>query len=722
MILTNYFRQLTLPWLLAVAVMALLTGTWYYTEMRTQRRVNIEQYVAALQMSVPAVLLSRDPALIRAQLNQLRFGSSLTVNAIAVLNSQHNVLAASDDASRFSSVKPQHDIKDVKVVEHDGELRVFSPLTRDDAQSSALLNTPPGGRYLQVIIEPDTAHSAWLIPLLLVAAIGLLFLKLLHTAFMAASSRLQTDVGLLAHKLSQLRQGQLKAKVDEDIVPELNPLRLAFNELAAQQRQLHQTAVEANIQAKEQLQQEHEQQQYVRQQLADVKHQLSLLQHATSARLANFRLLLSQHPDITDGALRQSLQSVTELMALECNPQFEKAEFIDLTKLTARLLAEHQPELASSSAEIQLIESETVISNKVQVPQECLLKLLSSVLRVTARVSAATELVLRLDLVCDEQQAELDISMTCNGDGIPLRIAQLLNTTDTRALQWHEADVGQVMLLRQQCKATLSVQSLDGLGSTIRLRMPVEIAEQKCRTYEHILLFDNSALLAERCKSLAALAQHVVGCADITELQKKSCQYAYDVAVIILPEPDELLQWQALNQTLPTHLPRRYYARAAELQIWQETLQQTVRQAPFCIADLLADTARAIKPRLLVVDDNTTNLAFIQVLLKSQPIVLELAATGAEALQQCQSQQFDVVLLDIQLPDMLGTEVAKLLRQLPGYQQLPILAFTAHALEHEISAFKAAGMNDVILKPLDASKLDQILYWCLDGKINHGVQ
>ena len=130
MILTNYFRQLTLPWLLAVAVMALLTGTWYYTEMRTQRRVNIEQYVAALQMSVPAVLLSRDPALIRAQLNQLRFGSSLTVNAIAVLNSQHNVLAASDDASRFSSVKPQQDIKDVKVVEHDGELRVFSPLTR----------------------------------------------------------------------------------------------------------------------------------------------------------------------------------------------------------------------------------------------------------------------------------------------------------------------------------------------------------------------------------------------------------------------------------------------------------------------------------------------------------------------------------------------------------------------------------------------------------------
>lgn len=719
MILINYFRQLTLPWLLAVVVMALVTAIWYYTELRTQRRINIEQYVSALQVSVPAVLQSREPAMIRAQLNQLRFGSSLTVNAIAVLNKEHHVIAASDDADIFTSFKPQQDLVQLQIINDDGVQRVFSPLTREDSQSSAVFNTQAGGRYLQVLIKSDIAHSVWLIPLILVAAVGLLFLKWLHGTVVTASFRLQTDVDLLAHKLSQLRQGQLKVKVDEEIVPELTPLRQALNELAAQQRQMQKSAAEDNAQAKDQLKQEHEQQQNVRQQLADTKQQLLQLQHATSARLANFRLLLSQHPDMPDGALRQSLQSVTELMDLECNPPAENTELVDLTELSAELLTDLSPELAPLAIELQLIESDSAISHKVWVPKSCLKKLLAALLQVTARVSVASELVLRLDLKRDEHQAELDISVTCNGNGISSRIAQLLNTTDTRPLQWHETDVGQLMLLRQQCRASLSVQSLDGLGSTLRLRMPVTIAEHACRRYEHILIFDSSGLLAERCKSLAALAQHVVGCAELTELQRKSTQYRYDIAIILLPEPDDLLQWLKLNQTLPAQMPKRYYARATEQQVWQETLQQPVSRTAFCIADLLTTSANATKPKLLVVDDNTTNLAFIQVLLKSQPVELELAASGEEALQHCRSTQFDVVLLDIQLPDMLGTEVARQLRLLPGYQQLPILAFTAHALEHEISAFKAAGMNDVILKPLDASKLDQILYWCLETKINN---
>ena len=78
--------------------------------------------------------------------------------------------------------------------------------------------------------------------------------------------------------------------------------------------------------------------------------------------------------------------------------------------------------------------------------------------------------------------------------------------------------------------------------------------------------------------------------------------------------------------------------------------------------------------RILVVDDNATNLAFIRVLMKEQPVQLYTANCGQEALKLCQQQLFDVILLDIQLPDIKGTEVAMQLRQLAGYQQIPILA------------------------------------------------
>ena len=119
------------------------------------------------------------------------------------------------------------------------------------------------------------------------------------------------------------------------------------------------------------------------------------------------------------------------------------------------------------------------------------------------------------------------------------------------------------------------------------------------------------------------------------------------------------------------------------------------------------------------VDDNNTNLAFIQVLLKEQPIQLYTASCGSDAIKLCQQQHFDVILLDIQLPDIAGTEVARQLRQLERYQDTPILAFTAHALEEEVNAFIRAGMNDVIFKPLEPSKLELIMRWCSLGKADN---
>lgn len=145
---------------------------------------------------------------------------------------------------------------------------------------------------------------------------------------------------------------------------------------------------------------------------------------------------------------------------------------------------------------------------------------------------------------------------------------------------------------------------------------------------------------------------------------------------------------------------------------WQAVIPCKPAQE-FCL-QLLHNAELPTRPtgsfkNLLVVDDNETNQAFIRVLLQQKSVNLQAAFTGNEVLKLCQQQQFDMILLDIRLPDVSGTEVARQLRQLSGYRHTPILAFTAHALPAEIAEFKQAGMDDILLKPLDPCKFETLL-------------
>ncbi|HEX5792127.1 MAG TPA: response regulator, partial [Rheinheimera sp.] len=278
---------------------------------------------------------------------------------------------------------------------------------------------------------------------------------------------------------------------------------------------------------------------------------------------------------------------------------------------------------------------------------------------------------------------------------------------------------GILMVLKRQLQASITVQSLDGLGCTIALVLPVAtVTPLNQNRLAHLLLFDNQpGSLSERAQSLAPLTEYLAKCSDLAELQQKSKQFAYEIALIMLPEPAELSQWCNELQELCRRSRVLCYAAKAQLAVWREALQLPVQEIPFCLEDVLSARPAQIQyPRLLVVDDNATNLAFIRVLMKEQPVQLYTANCGQEALKLCQQQLFDVILLDIQLPDIAGTEVAQQLRQLAEYQHTPILAFTAHALEDEVNAFIRAGMNDVIFKPLEATKVELILRWCSVGK------
>ncbi len=103
--------------------------------------------------------------------------------------------------------------------------------------------------------------------------------------------------------------------------------------------------------------------------------------------------------------------------------------------------------------------------------------------------------------------------------------------------------------------------------------------------------------------------------------------------------------------------------------------------------------------KIAIVEDNPDNLLLFQAMLEGFYTVTAYE-TGPEALQGLQQQPPDLVLLDISLPEMDGTEVLRRLRQDPTLRHLPVIALTAHAMAGDREAFLAAGFDEYITKPI----------------------
>lgn len=113
---------------------------------------------------------------------------------------------------------------------------------------------------------------------------------------------------------------------------------------------------------------------------------------------------------------------------------------------------------------------------------------------------------------------------------------------------------------------------------------------------------------------------------------------------------------------------------------------------------------------VLLVEDNEINQMVAEELLKSLAGVdVVIAGNGREALQALQKDSFDLVLMDIQMPEMDGYEATALIRRDVRWQGLPIIAMTAHAMPKDREMCLAKGMNDYVTKPFDFDVLCETL-------------
>jgi PAS domain S-box-containing protein len=131
------------------------------------------------------------------------------------------------------------------------------------------------------------------------------------------------------------------------------------------------------------------------------------------------------------------------------------------------------------------------------------------------------------------------------------------------------------------------------------------------------------------------------------------------------------------------------------------------------------DLARKLPLRILVADDSVINQKVARMMLERMGYRADLAANGLEVLQALERQPYDVVLMDVQMPELDGLETTRRInRQMAPERKPRIIAVTAGAMRGDREKCLAAGMDDYLPKPIQAEELQTVLVRCVGGSVD----
>ena len=433
-------------------------------------------------------------------------------------------------------------------------------------------------------------------------------------------------------------------------------------------------------------------------------------------------------PDQRDqlGTVRYSAASL--LRIIDDILDFSKIEAgrLDLERVefsTVELIEGAAEALAARASEKGLILSAYVAS---EVParaigdplrlQQILFNLLGNAIKFTEEGSV------RLFLEGDggEQDGSLVLRIRLVDTGIGLTAAQrerLFNpfvqadSSTTRRFGGTGLGLSIVRRLAEAMEGRVEVHSAPGVGSTFVVTVRLEAAPPAPASaglpLDHLSLI----LSLPDPQESAAIARYLRDAGA-------------EVDVVVSSETAVTIEGQSKHQGIQVCLAdlKRPWRRDVLVRVIAQAAGRTGLVSP--AAQVPAPVGR-LGGRVLVVDDNSVNRRILARQLELAGTTADMAAGGEEALAMWRSRPYDLMLADLQMPDMDGFELARRIRQgeaSTGSVRLPILAVTASALESEEERSRASGMDGFITKPVGIEQLKATLeVWLKDESRERGT-
>jgi CheY-like chemotaxis protein len=137
------------------------------------------------------------------------------------------------------------------------------------------------------------------------------------------------------------------------------------------------------------------------------------------------------------------------------------------------------------------------------------------------------------------------------------------------------------------------------------------------------------------------------------------------------------------------------------------------REAPVAEADAKVD--RPLQGHILLVEDNRINQMVATRMLDKLGLTYDIANHGGESLQKLEQRDYDLILMDMEMPEMDGMEASVQIRareNATGKARIPIIAMTANALNEDRDRCLSSGMDDHMAKPVEMARLNALLrHW-----------
>ncbi len=457
------------------------------------------------------------------------------------------------------------------------------------------------------------------------------------------------------------------------------------------------------------------------------------------------------------------LSDILDLSKIESGKMQLNEELVTLTSLLEACSDTFQPRAIAHGINLDIVISQRC-PEKIRVDPIRLRQVLINLISNAIKFTPAGSITIRVDRL--ENASTLRFETIDTGIGIDSKHITSIFEPFTQADSDHTRRYGGTGLGLTICReiielmhGQIGVRSKLGEGSQFWFEIPygIDTDTATIKTFSHaaetqIIVTGNDAFAEGLAEAVRSMNLRVEQALTATELRARLSQSIHTRKLVLFDEhflgkdrhpaqiARELIQNNSLidmvwlTYSLDPVVEHEGIIATLTKPIRRRDLQQVLLQAmPNMLnpsqhnnrfdAALIEDPN--LHGHLLLVEDNQINQTVAISMLESLNLDYELAENGQTALEKMQSEHYDLVLMDCQMPVLDGLQATRSYREFEmqrGLERLPIIAMTAHALSGDEAMCRDAGMDDYLTKPMQRERLAAVLLRWLSQNTNHERQ